>query len=89
MENKIKFTDEDGVEVEFTVIEETKINGTNYLLVAEDESTDEDETVAYILKDVSGEQDAEAVYEMVEDDDELDSLSKIFAELLGEDESLV
>ena len=89
MENKIKFTDEDGVEVEFTVIEETKINGINYLLVAEDESTDEDETIAYILKDVSGEQDAEAVYEMVEEDEELDSLSKIFAELLGEDESLV
>lgn len=89
MENKIKFTDEDGVEVEFTVIEETKISGTNYLLVAEDEDADEEETIAYILKDVSGEQDAEAVYEMVENDEELDSLSKIFAELLGEDESLV
>ena len=88
MENKILFTDEDGVEVEFVVIEETKINGMNYLLVAEDEEENE-ETVAYILKDVSGEQDAEAVYEMVEEDEELESLSKIFAELLGDDEELV
>lgn len=89
MENKILFTDEEGVEVEFVVIEQTKINGMNYLLVAEDEEGDEEETVAYILKDVSGEQDAEAVYEMVEEDEELESLSKIFAELLGEDEELV
>ncbi len=89
MENKIIFTDEDGVEVEFAVIEETKINGKNYLLVAEDENGDDEETVAYILKDVSGEQDADAIYEMVEDDNELESLSKIFAELLGEDEELV
>ena len=89
MENKIKFTDEDGIEVEFTVIEETKINGKNYLLVAEEENSDEEETIAYILKDVSGEQDAEAIYEVVEDDEELESLSKIFEELLGEDEALV
>ncbi|MBE5925806.1 MAG: DUF1292 domain-containing protein [Lachnospiraceae bacterium] len=89
MENKIKFTDEDGMEVEFTVIEQTKINGKNYLLVAEEDESDEDETIAYILKDVSGEQDAEALYEMVEDDMELDSVSKIFEELLGEDEALV
>lgn len=89
MENKIKFTDEDGIEVEFTVVEQTKINGKNYLLVAEDDDSDEEETIAYILKDVSGEQDAEAVYEMVEDDMELDSVSKIFEELLGEDEALV
>lgn len=89
MENKIIFKDEDGVEVEFTVIEETKINGMNYLLVAEDEEGDNEETVAYILKDVSSDQDAEALYEMVEEDEELESLSKIFAELLGEDEELV
>ena len=89
MENKIKFTDEDGIEVEFTVVEQTKINGKNYLLVAEDEDSEEEETIAYILKDVSGEQDAEAVYEMVEDDMELDSVSRIFEELLGEDEALV
>lgn len=69
-------------EIEFTVIEETRVNNTNYLLVTEeaDESTEEAE--AYILKDLSSDEDSQAIYEMVEDDLELEMVSKIFAELL-------
>lgn len=81
MENKIKFTDsQTGEELEFFVIEETRINNTNYLLVTETE--DEDEEEAYILKDLSEEGDAEAIYEFVDDDTEIDLVGKIFAELL-------
>lgn len=80
---KIKLTVPDtGEEVEFFVLEQTRINNTNYILVTENE--DEEETDAYILKDLSKDSDEEAVYEFVEDDKELDLVSDIFAELLDD-----
>jgi len=81
MEEKIVFIDEDGNEVEMYVVEETRINNVNYLLVTEDEG-DEEETEAYILKDISKEEDEEAVYEMVVEDSEIDYIGKVFSELL-------
>ena len=84
-DNKIVLTDEDGTTEEFYVVEETKINDVNYLLVCE--SLDE-ETEAFILKDTSSAEEEEAVYEFVEDDTELEAVADIFAELL-EDEDLI
>ncbi|MGN1084627.1 MAG: DUF1292 domain-containing protein, partial [Lachnospiraceae bacterium] len=49
----ITFVDEDGDEALFHVIEETRINGTDYLLVLDD--IEGEETEALILKDVSAE----------------------------------
>ena len=85
-DNKIIFTDEDGSQEEFYVIDETRVNDVNYLLVCESMDA---ETDAWILKDVSGKEDAEAVYVFVEDDDELRAVADIFEQLLGEDEELV
>lgn len=77
---KITFqTDEESVD--FFVIEETRINGINYILVTESDKEDDD-AEAYVLKDTSLAESTEAVYEMVEADDELEYVSKIFAELL-------
>lgn len=81
MEEKIVFIDEDGNEVEMYVVEETRINNVNYLLVTEDEG-DEEEAETYILKDISKEEDEEAVYEMVVEDSEIDYIGKVFSELL-------
>ena len=81
MEEKIVFIDEDGNEVEMYVVEETRINNVKYLLVTEDEG-DEEEAEAYILKDISKEEDEEAVYEMVVEDSEIDYIGKVFSELL-------
>lgn len=83
MGEKINFTDESGENIEFFVLEETKISNMSYLLVTESDDSEE-ETAAYILKDVSGQEDTEAVYEIVEDDDELAYVSKIFSELLDD-----
>lgn len=66
---------------EFYVIEQTRINGVNYILVTEEEDGDSD---AYILKDTSGENDAEANYVMVESEEELEYMSKIFASILDD-----
>lgn len=82
MTEKIVFTMEDtGEEVELYVIEETRVNGRNYLLVT-DSDEDSVEGEAYILKDMSSPEDTDALYEMVEDEEELDSVSKIFEEML-------
>lgn len=82
MTEKIVFTMEDtGEEVELYVIEETRVNGRNYLLVT-DSDEDSEEGEAYILKDMSSPEDTDALYEMVEDEEELDSVSKIFEEML-------
>jgi len=78
MEEKIVFETEEG-EVLFYVLEETRVAGVNYLLVAD---SMEEEAECLILKDVSKDSDTEAVYEPVEDDETLKSLSVIFGELL-------
>lgn len=79
-EKKITLVDDDQT-LEFYVVEETRLNGVNYLLVtdAEDEEEDGD---CYILKDMSKPEDTDALYEFVEDDDEMDGLMRIFSELL-------
>ena len=79
-EERIAFQTDEG-EVLFTVLEETRINGVNYLLVSD---SDGDEGECYILKDTSPAEDPEAVYEMVEDDGMLEALAKVFAEMLDD-----
>ena len=55
----IMFTDENGNQVEFDIIEETRINGVNYILVTD--KVEDEEAEAYILKDVSSDEDEDAV----------------------------
>ena len=77
---KIKFDTDDG-KLEFYVIDETRISGRNYILVSE---SLEDEAEAMILKDMSAESEAEAVYVPVEDEVELSAVASVFAESLGD-----
>ena len=77
---KIKFTFEDTKEeVDFFVLEQTRVNGRNYILVTDSE---EDEAECLILKDMSEAEDMESLYEIVEDDVELSAVLKVFEELL-------
>ena len=79
---KLTFVTEDQESVDFYIIEETRVNGINYLLVTESEDEEDEEAEAYILKATSKAEDTEAVYEFVESEEELDAVSRIFAELL-------
>lgn len=77
---KIKFTFGDGSgETEFFVLEQTKIGGFVYILVTDSQ---EDDAQCLILKEVSGSDETEGVYEIVEEDTELLAVSKVFEELL-------
>ncbi|WP_394522981.1 DUF1292 domain-containing protein [Lacrimispora sp. JR3] len=80
-EKKITLETDSGESVDFFVLEETRINGVNYLLVT-DAADDDEEGECYILKDLSKREESDALYEFVEDDNEIDYLFKIFSELL-------
>lgn len=76
---KIVFTTEDGEEIEFYVLEETKLAGESYLLVAD---SDGDEANALILKEIHGENEEDTIYDTVDNEQELEALSKVFEELI-------
>lgn len=78
---KISFAGENGDTIEFFVIEKTTLGGVDYMLVTESEDEDAD---AYVLKDVSNTDDAEGVYEIVDDETELSAVGQVFASLLDD-----
>ena len=71
---------ENGEELEFEVIETTKLGAVDYYLVCDTE----DEESAYILKDVSKMEEEVSVYEFVEDDKEYDAIAAIFKEIMDD-----
>ena len=81
MMDKIKFVTETGETVEFYVEEQTRVGGRDYLLVTD---SLEDEASAYILRDMSSDGDQEAEYVMVEDDEELEAISRLFAQMMDD-----
>ena len=66
--------------MECYVLEQTRLAGRDYILVTE--SLDEEEGAAQILKDVSSPEDQEAVYDSVGDEQELDGVASVFADML-------
>lgn len=81
--DEINFTTEDGEEVVFQVLEQTRLGGTDYLLVSTI-TDDEDDAEALILKDVSKDTDEDSIYDIVEDEQELETVAAIFKELLDD-----
>ena len=57
----------------------TKVNGKSYILVTD---SMEDDAECLILRDTSKAEEADSVYEIVEDEIELSAVSKVFEELL-------
>lgn len=78
----INFITDEGEEIPFYIIEQTTLAGKDFLLVT-DSDTDEDEAEVYIMQEIS-DQDDQTVYVFVEDEAQLEALSKVFAELLDD-----
>ncbi len=78
---KITFYPEEanGESVSFFVLEQTRIGGVNYILVTEEEEGDSE---ALILKDLSADGEAESVYAIVEDDEELSAVADVFSSMM-------
>lgn len=77
--DKITFTGDKGDTIELFVLENTRLGAIDYVLATDAESGDGE---CYILKDTSAPESEESVYEMVEDEHELDYLVNVFAELV-------
>ena len=82
---KITFLPEGEEPVEFYVLDQTRIGGHNYILVTDVEEGDGD---ALILKDMSQDGEEESIYDVVSDDEELEAVSGVFADML-EDVDLI
>ena len=74
---------EDGENIVFYVLEQTRQNGISYLLVTD---TAEEDGECWILKDAALPDSPESVYEFVEDDAELNDMFRIFGELMSDAE---
>lgn len=85
---KILFTLDSGETAAFYILEQTKINGMQYILVTE--TPEEEDGEALIMKEIPGEsaegkafgRDEESIYEIVGDDTELSAVATVFANLL-------
>ncbi len=78
---KLTFQGKDGEQADFYVLEQTRVNGVNYLLVADSE---EDDGECLILKDMASEEAQESLYEIVEDEQELGAVLAVFEQLLDD-----
>ena len=76
---KITFNPEGETPVDFYVLEQTTIAGVNYILVTDVEEGDGD---ALILKDLSGNEAADSLYEIVSDETELNAVAAVFENIL-------
>lgn len=83
--NIIVLETENGEKIELYAEEETRVNGVSYLLASD---SSDDDANAYILKDVSSDEDEEAEYVMVEDETEFDAIADVFSKMI-EDVDLI
>lgn len=77
--DKIVFTPEGEEPVQFCVLEQTRLGGTDYILVTDSEEGDGE---ALILRDLSETAEKDAVYEIVTDDEELNAVATVFENML-------
>ena len=78
--DSILFTDEDGNDIEFFIIEETVLAGESFLLVS-DSGPDSDEAEVMVLQRLEDDGD-EVCYVPVDDDNLLKNVLSVFEELL-------
>ena len=79
----VPFTTEDGEIVEMYVLEETTLQGIHYILVTEDLNDGSEEALVMIMKEEKQQTEDEfAVYDIVENEEELQVVAKLFAELM-------
>jgi len=75
-------TDEEGNEANFFILDEVEYSGSNYLLVVDEETAEDEESDAVIFKQVSAEGD-EFIYEQP-NDEEYEAVVKILSQRLDD-----
>ena len=79
-ENTIVMTDDDGNDVEFTIISMLEHEGANYILALETEFLDDDEASATVLKEVHQDNadSEEMLFEPIMEDEEFFKVIELF-----------
>lgn len=78
---KVTFNPDGGDPVDFYVLEQTRIGGYNYILVADSQEGDGE---ALILKDLSKDGEEESIFAVVSEEDELAAVADVFEEMLDD-----
>lgn len=82
----IDFETEDGGIVKLYILEQTMLAGKNYILVSDSLDEEDENSQVFIMKEEKDEEDDEFVsYEIIEDDEELEIISKVFEEIMDID----
>ena len=79
---KITFSPDGDEAVDFYVLEQTVIGAKTYILVTDAEDGDGE---ALILRDDSNKDSQDAIYTIVDDDNELEAVAMVFKKLLDEE----
>ena len=67
--------------MQFCVLEQTRLGGVDYILVTDSEEGDGE---ALILRDMSAADEADALYEIVTDDEELNAVAAVFEKIMDD-----
>ena len=78
-DKRIEIIGDEGEKISFLIVEQAKLAGANYLLVVENEDSEE----AYILKEIKDE-NGELVYDFPTDEKELSAVSSYFDSILDD-----
>ena len=84
-ENIIVLTDEDGVDVEFEFCASVMYEGNEYVVLLPTEDEDGEVVILQVLEDENADEDDEATYVGVEDENVLQAVFDLFKEQAGDE----
>jgi len=84
-ENIIVLTDEDGVDVEFEFCASVMYEGNEYVVLLPTEDDDGEVVILQVLEDENADEDDEATYVGVEDENVLQAVFDLFKEQAGDE----
>ena len=84
-ENILVLTDEDGVDVEFEFCASVMYEGNEYVVLLPTEDDDGEVVILQVLEDENADEDDEATYVGVEDENVLQAVFDLFKEQAGDE----
>ena len=84
-ENIIVLTDEDGNDVEFEFCASVEYEGNEYVVLLPTEDDDGEVVILQVMEDENADEDDEATYVGVDDDDVLQAVFDLFKEQAGDE----
>lgn len=84
-DNIIVLTDEDGVDVEFEFCASIEYQGNEYVVLLPTDDDDGEVVILQVMEDVDADEDDEATYVGVDDEEVLQAVFEIFKEQAGDE----